>query len=184
MKEFGDVVLLPFPLESSKDAVDAIYVSRPFVTLPTEYMRGRKGYSLYRTMDLSELVAYDAKHYIEIADKLYTDSQFYQSMVQTIEQRKDLVFEDFSVSFSFLNFLLRLSSLPQQDFDSFLSRNTKSHSQYEKAKENAKQRVINQKNFDMKYKKQYWMLENRTVKLESSIGMGEIPLLFQSIIEK
>lgn len=51
----GDVALHPFPFDGSKTSLDMLIAGVPYVTLPTEYLKGRMGQMYYHIMDLDEL---------------------------------------------------------------------------------------------------------------------------------
>lgn len=108
----ADGVLHPFPFDGSRTSADTLLVHVPFVTLPTEYLRGRMGYSFYRTMNISELVAVDVQDYIDIAVRLVQDRPFYQTMQRSIAERVDLIWEDMTVPFQATQFFQRVFGLP------------------------------------------------------------------------
>ena len=47
------------------------------MTLPTEFLRGRMGFSYLNTMDITELCATNISEYVEIAVRLGKDINFY-----------------------------------------------------------------------------------------------------------
>lgn len=184
IKDIADVVLQPFPLDDPLYSMNSIIASKPFITLPTEYLNGRRSYSFYRTMDISELVAFDILEYLSIANKLYSDPQFYNDCVSKISARKDLIFNDMLVPLSFTNFLLRLGSKSLITLDEFVSINAKSSKSKEEILKKMAQREENFKNFDKKIKKQSWMLNNNIPKLAHSLDQLEILPLFKSLYVK
>jgi predicted O-linked N-acetylglucosamine transferase (SPINDLY family) len=108
----ADGVLHPFPFDGSRTSADALQVHIPYVTLPTEYLRGRMGLAFYRTMNVSELVAVDVQDYIDIALRLAEDKRFFHDMKARIVERVDLIWEDMTVPFHATQFLQRIFGLP------------------------------------------------------------------------
>lgn len=90
----ADVLLHPFPFDGSKTAADGIAVALPMVTLPTNHLRGRMGYALYRSIGVHEaLVAHNESHYVDIAVRLATDPGFRADAVAALRQRRYSAFD-------------------------------------------------------------------------------------------
>eukprot|EP00981_Chlorochromonas_danica_P005050 scaffold1016_cov175-Ochromonas_danica.AAC.8 len=104
----SDVIIHPFPFDGSRTSADAIILKKPYITLPTEYLRGRMGYAFYRTMNIPELVAVNIVDYLDIALRLYYDKVFYASMVDKLVKSEDLLWEDMFVPYTWTRFLQRL----------------------------------------------------------------------------
>jgi hypothetical protein len=90
----ADVLLHPFPFDGSKTAADGVAIALPMVTLPTNQLRGRMGYALYRTLGLhGELVARDDDHYVALAVRLATEEAFRHAVVGRLRQRRYTIFD-------------------------------------------------------------------------------------------
>lgn len=182
--EFANVVLHPFPFDGSKTSIDVLYVSKPFITLPGEFLRGRMASSYLRTMNIPELLAYDALEYIEIANKLYSNPLFYNQIIEKININKDLIYEDMLVPFSFNNFLLRLSGKPLQKLDQFIRSVSNNNNEYNDYLNKIQRRHKNSKLFDEIVRKQDWMLDkNNKVIIKQFLEDDEVPLIFKSFFE-
>lgn len=64
----------------------------PFVTLPGEFARGRGGYTLYKYMDMDDLIATSEEDYVRLAVKLANNDAFQKEVTHKIRERSDLVF--------------------------------------------------------------------------------------------
>lgn len=155
--ELADVILHPFPFDGSRTSADALMVHKPYITLPTEYLRGRMGYSFLRTMNMPELVATDISHYIQIAGKLVNDAKFYNETVQKIKVRLDLIWEDMLFPYSITSFMQRLCGFPVSSYEEFLVGTNDRDVDVELAR--SKEREENAKAFDQVFEKQLWQLD-------------------------
>ena len=107
--EVANVVLHPFPFDGSKTSADAIWAGIPYITLPSEYLRGRMGMQYLRTMNIPALCATNMSHYVQIAVQLADPKQsLYTTVVAQMRQRKDLIFEDLEVPYQWSKFFTRL----------------------------------------------------------------------------
>jgi predicted O-linked N-acetylglucosamine transferase (SPINDLY family) len=161
----SDAVLHPFPFDGSRTSADAFLTHKPLITLPTEYLRGRMGYSLLRTMNLPELAARDIEEYINISVRLADDDVFYDEMVQKLQDRVDLIWEDLRFPYSVISFLQRLCGFEKISFEKFLS-TTGRNVDEEVQRDNERQQ--NAKEFDEKFGNQHWMLNKNGVALLES----------------
>lgn len=90
----ADVLLHPFPFDGSKTAADGIAVALPMVTLPTNHLRGRMGYALYRSLGVHEaLMAHNESHYVDLAVRLANDPGFRADAVAALRQRRYSAFD-------------------------------------------------------------------------------------------
>ena len=110
--KIADVLLHPFPFDGSRTSADSIASNIPYVTLPTEYLRGRMGASFLRTMNIPELVAKNITHYIDIAVRLSVDVLFFQQLKKLLFERSWLIWEDMEVPFAWTKFLSSASGIP------------------------------------------------------------------------
>jgi protein O-GlcNAc transferase len=75
-------------------AFDAFATGTPYVTLPSEYHRGRFGLAAYRQIGVEEAIATDVSDYIEKAVKIANDANYRNDLSQRIKANADKVFED------------------------------------------------------------------------------------------
>jgi hypothetical protein len=116
-----DVVLHPFPFDGSRTSADALIAGKPFVTLPSEYLRGRMGQAFLRTMNLPELVAHNRSEYVAIATRLATDRRFYENTVEKIKSNLHLIWEDIEVPYEWTNLLSTVAGLTKLNWHDYLS---------------------------------------------------------------
>ena len=175
----ADVLLHPFPFDGSRTSADSIAAGIPYVTLPTEYLRGRMGASFLRTMNMPDLVAKNVTDYLNKCVKLSTDITFYDKVKNDINERSWLIWEDFEVPFSWAKFLGastgRSYTLTYEEFlkDECGDRNTT----FEIIAHQERQR--NQRDFDEKWGSPRWLLDNAgAAVLEENVE--KIPRLFRN----
>jgi hypothetical protein len=118
--KISNVILHPFPFDGSRTSADSLIVNIPYVTMPTEYLKGRMGAAFLRTMNLSELIASDIEEYIEISLKLAEDTRFYKEVQTKIIKNLPLIWEDMSYPYQWTIFFQRLLGFPISSFSSFL----------------------------------------------------------------
>lgn len=164
--KIANVVLHPFPFDGSRTSADGLYVGIPTVTLPTEYLRGRMGASLLKTMGVHELVARNKSEYIDIATKLCTDKNFYNRMKQLVEQRVDLIWEDMSYPFEWTIFLTKIAGLKPPSWQDFIAQSGRS---IQKESELFHIRKTNRMLFDEKWGKESWLLSGGKAILETHL---------------
>ena len=63
----ADVVLDTFPAGGYTNSLHAFAVGAPVITLPGEYLSGRLTLAMYEKMGIMDLVAKDAKDYVNLA---------------------------------------------------------------------------------------------------------------------
>jgi hypothetical protein len=164
----ADVILHPFPFDGSRTSADALMVHKPFITLPTEYLRGRMGYSFLRTMNIPELVATNISNYIQIAGKLANDRNFYEQTVFKIKDRLDLIWEDMMFPYSVTSFMQRLFGYKVSSYEQFLAGIKDRIVDVELTR--TAMRTTNAEAFDEVFGKQLWQLDEKgQASLESMI---------------
>ncbi len=175
----ADVILHPFPFDGSRTSADALMVHKPFITLPTEYLRGRMGYSFLRTMNIPELVAIDITQYIQIAGRLVNEPKFYEETVNKIKDRLDWIWEDMMFPYAISAFLQRLSGYPVSTYEEFLI-GTKDRN-VEEELERSMIRTANAAAFDKSFGQQLWQLDDSgRATLEAMIrDSNQWPRLFE-----
>ena len=101
-------------------ALDAIEAGIPYITLPSEYLRGRMGQTYYRTMNIPELVAKNRSDYIHIALRCITDENFKSNVIEKILTRRYLIWEDMAVPFGWTQLLTRVMGREVMNWDTFI----------------------------------------------------------------
>ena len=89
-----DVLLDTTHFGGGNTTYEAIAAATPVVTLPSPYLRGRLTLGIYKQLGIDDLIAHDADNYAEIAVSLAGDPDKRQELLQRIEERCDLIFED------------------------------------------------------------------------------------------
>lgn len=77
----------------------------PIVTLPGRTMRSRHTAAMLTLMELPELIARDADHYVEIAVRLASSSEFRAAMRARIAAAKHRLYDDIGVVDAFARFI-------------------------------------------------------------------------------
>ncbi|MFK7904781.1 MAG: tetratricopeptide repeat protein [Chitinophagales bacterium] len=73
---------------------DAFAVGTPYVTLPTEYHRGRYGLAAYQQIGVTDAIAKDKADYIRLAVRIANDAHWREELSAKIRVNKQEVFED------------------------------------------------------------------------------------------
>lgn len=153
--KISDVLLHPFPFDGSRTAADGIGMGIPYVTLPTEYLKGRMGASLIRTLNVPELVAKDMSDYIRLATNLCQNKTLFASVKQKLQQSADLIWEDMEYPYEWTRLLMGLSNdLPMNwiDFLTISGRNVTEETRL------ADIRRVNRESFDKNWAPESWLL--------------------------
>lgn len=90
----ADAILDPLHFGSGNSSYEAFALGAPIVTWPGAFMRGRVTVGGYRQMRISDLIAHDADHYVDLAFRLANDRPFREEMSRRIRDRSALLFED------------------------------------------------------------------------------------------
>ena len=90
----ADVLLDPLHYGGVNSSYDAFSLSKPIVTLPSRFQRGRYTLACYKKMGLSECVASDPQEYIDIAVALGTDAAYRSEVSQKIRRASPVLFDD------------------------------------------------------------------------------------------
>ena len=69
-----DVLLDPIHFGGGNSSYEGLAMGTPIVTLPTEYLRSRITYALYRQMNFEDCIAASPDDYVRLAVELGTDS--------------------------------------------------------------------------------------------------------------
>ena len=175
----ADAILHPFPFDGSRTSADALLVERPFVTMPSEYLRGRMGFAFLRTMNIPELVARDIPEYIQISSRLGQDPKFYESCVRKIRDNVDLIWEDMQIPYDVARFFQRLLDFPVSSYEVFLKSTGRN---VEEDIRRTQIRTENSHLFDVAFGKQKWQIdEHGKVVMEAYLenGQQQWPRLFE-----
>ena len=76
----ADIYLDNLSLSGGNTTLEAIACHLPVVTCPGEFMRGRHSYAILKKLGITETIATDKNHYIEIAIRLGLDNQWRQTI--------------------------------------------------------------------------------------------------------
>ena len=90
----ADVLLDPPHYSSALTGYDAFALALPLVTLPGRLMVERYALGLYRKMQMDQLVARSAEHYITLAVQVASDRDYREHIRACIAERRDVLFED------------------------------------------------------------------------------------------
>ena len=107
----ADVILDPPHFGGGNTSLEAFAMGAPIVTLPGNFLRSRITYALYRKMNLLDLVADDAKTYVDLALRLGTDRNWREGLRKTITERSAFLYEDIQVVRDFEDLLLEAASV-------------------------------------------------------------------------
>src|SRR5208283_4646382 len=89
-----DVMLDPIHFGGGNSSYEGLALGVPIVTLPSQLLRGRLTYALYRQMGLADLVAGDAADYVRLAVRLGTDRGYREHQSGLIRAAVGALFED------------------------------------------------------------------------------------------
>ena len=104
----ADVLLDPLHFGGGNTSYEGLALGTPIVTLPSPYLRGRITHSLYKMMDISEVVVGTRQQYAEMALRLTTDSGFATALRTRIERSSDVLFNDCRGIDQFANFCVEV----------------------------------------------------------------------------
>ncbi|MFM6896294.1 MAG: hypothetical protein ACKPKF_02975, partial [Microcystis panniformis] len=90
----ADIYLDNLSWSGGNTTLEAIACQLPVVTCPGEFMRGRHSYAILKKLGITETIATDKNHYIEIAIRLGLDNQWRQTIKDYTTMNIDTVFND------------------------------------------------------------------------------------------
>jgi len=90
----ADVLLDPLHFCGANTTYDGFSLSKPIVTLPSQFRRGRYTLGCYRVMGIDDCIASDPRHYVDIAVALGTDAAWRREIAQKIARASPALFED------------------------------------------------------------------------------------------
>jgi len=94
MYQLVDAVLDPLHFCGGKTSYEAFSLGVPVVTRPSEYLRGRISYALYRVLGVMDVVAQTNQQYVDIALRLANDPAWRADVGQRIAAASDRLFND------------------------------------------------------------------------------------------
>ncbi|NYZ17824.1 tetratricopeptide repeat protein [Azospirillum sp. RWY-5-1] len=103
----SDVMLDPLHYSGGNTSLEALSRGTPIVTWPGAFMRGRHTHGFYRLMGMTDLVARDHGHYVELALRLGTDPGFRETMRARIRERCGVLYENDATVAAIADFLER-----------------------------------------------------------------------------
>lgn len=89
-----DVLLDPLHFGGVTTTYDALALSQPIVTLPTEFHRGRYTSACLRKIGVTETIAADIDDYVKIAVELASDAERRRSLRERLRSASGEAFED------------------------------------------------------------------------------------------
>ena len=107
MAKAADIVLDSMMWSGNNSSMEASACDRPIVTLPGTMMRARHSYAINTHMGITETIADDVDHYIDIAVRLGTDPAFHAQQVEAIRANKEKLYDDPAPIEAFAQFLLQ-----------------------------------------------------------------------------
>jgi hypothetical protein len=149
-------MLTSFSPHCSRTSADGISVTVPYITLPTEYLRGRMGQAFYRTMNIPDLVARNRSEYVNLAIRLAEDKEYYTNLRALLHERASLIWEDMEIPFRWASFFSTAVGIPPLPWAEFISESGRDLS---RETDLLRQRSMNRNHFSSKYGDERWILE-------------------------
>ena len=73
-------------------SLEAIYLNKPIVTLPSELLQSRHTYGILKILEVNELIANNKENYISIAVELARNLTFREFVINKIKENKKKIF--------------------------------------------------------------------------------------------
>jgi predicted O-linked N-acetylglucosamine transferase (SPINDLY family) len=93
LNQLCTVMLDPIHFGGGNTTYESLALGVPVVTWPSQLLRGRLTYALYRTMNVLDCVAASHEEYVEIAVRLATNPEYGRALRQKIESTSQILFE-------------------------------------------------------------------------------------------
>ena len=90
----SDIILDSLDWSGLNTSLDALSLSKPIITLPSNFMRGRHTYGILKILKMEELICDTKKDYVALAVKLSRDFSFRDNIIKKIKENKKLIFND------------------------------------------------------------------------------------------
>jgi predicted O-linked N-acetylglucosamine transferase (SPINDLY family) len=89
-----DVSLDPIHFGGGNTSYEALALGVPVVTLPSGFLRGRLTYAMYQQMAVTDCIAANPQHYVELALRLGTDRAYRNEISEKIRAAGNAIFEN------------------------------------------------------------------------------------------
>ncbi len=99
-----DVLLDPLHFGGGNSSYEGLAVGTPIVTLPSEFLRGRLTYAMYRQMGLNNLIVNSPIEYVERCVQIGTNADEQYELRKEILARGDTIFRDRAIVGEFETF--------------------------------------------------------------------------------
>jgi predicted O-linked N-acetylglucosamine transferase (SPINDLY family) len=105
----SDVLLDPRHFVGGNSSYEGLGLGIPIVTLPSQFLRGRITYALYKKMNVMDCVAESREEYVRLAIELGTDRARRETIRSKIRETSGVLFEDFQAVRGLRDFLESLA---------------------------------------------------------------------------
>ncbi len=106
----ADVILDPLHFGGGNSSLEAVAVGAPVVTIAGPFLRSRITSAIYAQIGFNELVARDVSHYVNLAVRLGTDPTYRSWVVQQLNEKAKVLFDDRRAARELSECLLHLQS--------------------------------------------------------------------------
>lgn len=103
----ADIYLDTIGWSGGNTTLETIACGLPVVTETGRFMRGRHSLAMLKRMGLTETIADDVDHYVDIAVRLAADPEFYRIVKKKTEDRSDRLYKDESAVRALEKFYLK-----------------------------------------------------------------------------
>ena len=90
----SDIVLDTYPFGGCNSSLEALYLDKPIITLPSNKLSGRFTYGFYNYIGFNELIVESKEEYIKKAITLTSSLEFKNKCIDSIKKNKDKLFND------------------------------------------------------------------------------------------
>jgi predicted O-linked N-acetylglucosamine transferase (SPINDLY family) len=104
------VLLDPLHFGGGNTTYEALALGTPIVTLPSNMLRGRLAYKMYRSMNMQDCIAKDPQHFIDLATQIATTPTLRETLKQKILTLNPTLFENPTGLHQLADFWLSLSA--------------------------------------------------------------------------
>jgi len=88
----SDIILDSLKWSGGISSLEAIYLNKPIVTLPSELLQSRHTYGILKILEVNELIANNKENYISIAVELAKNLTFREFVINKIKENKKKIF--------------------------------------------------------------------------------------------
>lgn len=90
----SDIVLDTYPFGGCNSSLEAFYLNKPIVTIPTNKINGRFTKGFYDKMKIKECIVDSLDSYVKLCLKLTSNKFFYKEVIEKIKNNKYVLYED------------------------------------------------------------------------------------------